>query len=99
MIQQGILEKVTHGGSDWMSLKRPMGILENWRQPLDMFKFVSLTEYRNRQSPTGNIKHFAKIDFKSAYNQIEIDDRFKEITILNTSMGLLRWSSLPFRNC
>ena len=41
------------------------------------------------------MKHFAKIDLKSAYNQIEIDDNFKEITTLNTPMGLLRWSRLP----
>ena len=39
-----------------------------------------------------NMKHFAKIDLKSAYNHIEIDDRFKEIIILNPTMGLWRWS-------
>ena len=39
-----------------------------------------------------NMKHFAKIDLKSAYNQNEIDDKFKEITTLNTSMRLLRQS-------
>ena len=43
-----------------------------------------------------NMKHFAKIDLKSAYNHIEIDDRFKEITTLNTPMGLWRCSCLPF---
>ena len=42
------------------------------------------------------MKHFAKIDSKSAYNHIEIDDRFKEITTLNTPMGLWRWSCSPF---
>ena len=41
-------------------------------------------------------KHFAKIDFKSAYNQIKIDNKFKEITTLNTPMELLRWSHFPF---
>ena len=44
-----------------------------------------------------NMKHFAKIDLKSAYHQIEIDDKFKEITTQNRPMGLLRWSRLPFR--
>ena len=43
-----------------------------------------------------NMKHFVKIDLKSAYNQIEIVEKFKEITTLNTPMGLLRWSRLPF---
>ena len=42
-----------------------------------------------------NIKHFAKIDLNSAYYQIKIDDKFKEIITLNTPMGLLRWSHLP----
>ena len=42
------------------------------------------------------MKQFAKIDLKSAYNQIEIDDKFKEITTLNTPMELFRWSRLPF---
>ena len=43
-----------------------------------------------------NMKHFARIDLKSAYNHIEIDDRFKEIITLNPTMGLWRWSCLPF---
>ena len=42
------------------------------------------------------MKHFAKIDLKSGYNQIEIDDKFKEITTLNTTMGLLRWYRFLF---
>ena len=61
-----------------------------------MFGFVSLTEIETSIHELANMKHFAKIDHKSAYNQIEIDDKFKEITILNTPMGLLRWSHLPF---
>ena len=42
------------------------------------------------------MKHFPKIDLKSAYNPIEIDDKFKEIIKLNTPIGLLRWSRLLF---
>ena len=42
------------------------------------------------------MKHFVKIDLKSDYNQIKIDVKFKEITTLNTPMGLLRWSHLLF---
>ena len=71
--------------------------LQYWRQPPDMFGFVSFTEYRNASHELANMKHFAKINLMSAYNQVEIDDKSKEITILNTPMGLLRWSRLPFR--
>ena len=39
---------------------------------------------------------FAKIDLKSAYSLIKLEDKFKEITTLNTPIGLLRWSHLPF---
>ena len=35
------------------------------------------------------MKYFAKVDFKSANNQIEIDEKFKEITPLNT-IGVLK---------
>ena len=68
--------------------------LQNWRQPPDMFGFVSLTEYRNRQSKTRKYETLCENRFK--VGQIEIDDKFKEITTLNTPMGLLRWSRLPF---
>ena len=33
---------------------------------------------------------------RSAYNLIEIDENFKEITPINTLKGLLRWTRLPF---
>ena len=55
-----------------------------------MFGFVFLTTDSHELV---NVKHFAKIDLKSAYNQIEINDKFKEITSLNTPMGLLRYLS------
>ena len=37
-----------------------------------------------------------KTDFESADNQIVINDKFKEITSINTPIGLVRWTSLPF---
>ena len=36
------------------------------------------------------MKYFAKIDFNSAYKQIEIDRKFKEITTKDIPIGLLR---------
>ena len=105
MIQQGILEKVTHGGSDWASLivaiKKTDGDIRicgdykngvNHQICLDLFPLLS-TEAVSHE--LANMKHFAKIDLKSDYNQIETDDKIKEITTLNTLMGLLRCSRLP----
>ena len=42
------------------------------------------------------MKYFAKIDLKGAYHQIEMDKEAQEITIVNTPIGLLRWTCLPF---
>ena len=34
---------------------------------------------------------FTKIDLKTAYHQIPIEDNFKEATKINTPIGLLKW--------
>ena len=39
---------------------------------------------------------FTKIDLKMAYNQIPIDDNFKEETAINTSIGVLKWRGMPY---
>ena len=59
-----------------------------------MFGFISLTKYRNYQSQTGKYETLCENQFK--VSQIEVDNKFKEITTLNTQMGLLRWSRLLF---
>ena len=100
MIQKGILEKVTHGGSDWASpivaIKKTDGDIRicfdykigvNPQICSDSFPLPSI---ETASHELANMKHFAKIDLMSAYNQIEIDDKLKEITTLNTPMGLLR---------
>ena len=107
LIQQGVLEKVTHGGSNWVSpivaIKKTDGDIRiygdykigvNHQICSNSFPLPSI---ETASYELANMKHFAKIDLKSVYNQIEIDDKFKEITSLNTPMGLLRWSCLPLR--
>ena len=37
-----------------------------------------------------------KIDLKTAYHQILIDDNFKEVTTINTPVGLLKWRRMPY---
>ena len=95
MIQQGILEKVTHGGSDWASsivaIKKTdeniricgdYKIIINHQISLDSFPLPSIKTVGHELA---NMKHFAKINLKSAYNQIEIDNKFKEIITLRSS--------------
>ncbi len=100
MIQQGILEKVIYGGI--VAIKKTDGDIKicgdykisvNLQWCLDSFPLPSI---ETASHELANMKHFAKIDWKSTYNQIEIVDKFKQFTALNTSMGLLRWSCLPF---
>ena len=40
---------------------------------------------------------FTKIDLKTVYHQIPIDDNFKELTTINTPIGLLNWRRMPYR--
>ena len=39
---------------------------------------------------------FTRIDFKTAYHQILIDNNFKEVTTINTPIGLLKWKRMPY---
>lgn len=43
------------------------------------------------------IKFFANIDLKTTYHQIQIYDTFKEISTINTPIGLFRWIQLPYK--
>ena len=105
-IQLGNLKKVTHGESSWASpivvIKKTNGVIRicgdyksgvNHEMCSDLFSLLSIETASHKLA---NMKHFAKIDLKSAFNQIEINAKFKEITTLNPPIGLLRWSRLPF---
>ena len=106
MIQQGLLEKVTHEGSDWASpivaIKKTDGDIRLWGDYKigmnhqicsDSFPLPSIETASHKLA---NMKHFTKINLKLSYNQIERDNKFKEIATLNTPMGLLRGSCLLF---
>ena len=41
---------------------------------------------------------FTKIDLKMAYHQIPLYDNFKEVTMINTPVGLLKWRWMPYGN-
>lgn len=40
------------------------------------------------------MKYLAKVDHKLAYNQIKINSKFQEVTIMNTPTELQRWIRL-----
>ena len=44
----------------------------------------------------GNAKHFAKFHLKSAFWQLELDEKSKRITTINTTKGLYQFNRLPY---
>lgn len=40
------------------------------------------------------MKTFSKTDLKPAYHQIPIQEDFKEVKVINTLIGLLRWKKM-----
>ena len=103
MILQGILEKALQVGINWSSLlvaiRKSDGdlIYEDYKIGLNPQICSDLFPLPNIESAShelARIKCFAKIYCKSAYNQIEIDEKFKEITTINTLeayLGGLFW--------
>ena len=84
MILQGILEKVTHRGSDWASpivaIKKTDGDIRicgdykiGVNYQLCSYSFP-LPSIETACHELANMKHFAKIDLKSAHNQIKTYD-------------------------
>ena len=39
---------------------------------------------------------FTKIDLKTAYHQIPIDNNFKKVMTINTPIGLLKWRRMSY---
>ena len=106
MINQGILEHVPKGGSNWASpivvLKKKDGDLRicgdykvgvNHKICADSYPIPNVETILHALAGS---KYFTKIDLKSAYNQIQIDENFQEITTINTPIGLLRWCRMPY---
>nr|XP_012559948.1 uncharacterized protein K02A2.6-like [Hydra vulgaris] len=106
MIQQGLLQRVPPGGSRWAS---PLVVVRKTDRDLRIcadYKIGVNQKICSDSYPIPNIetvfhkmvgmKYFAKIDLKGAYHQIEMDKEAREITTVNTPIGLLRWTCLPF---
>ena len=106
MISQGILEKVKPGGSRWASpiviVRKPDGDVRicsdykigvNDKLCSDSFPIPRI---ETAFSVLSGMKYFAKFDLTGAYNQLSLDESSREITTINTPIGLLRWTRLPY---
>lgn len=95
--KQDILKHVASGGNKWslliVALRKQDGILhicEDYKLGMkhkicsDSYLIPSIDSALHA---LGKMKFFTKIDFKIAYQQIQTDDNFKEIPIINTSIG------------
>ena len=106
MIKDGILEKVPSGGSKWASpitiVHKPNGdirICSDYKatvNPKICSDSYPLPSTETAFCELANMSYFAKIDLRNAYNQIQIDEKSREILTINTPIGLLRWTRLPF---
>ena len=106
MIAQGILERVKPGGSKWAS---PIVIVRKQNDDVRIcsdYKIGVNDKWCSYSFPTPRIetafsalsgmKFFAKFDLASACNQLSLDESSREITTINTPIGLLRWTRLPY---
>ena len=106
MIDQRILKRIPPGGSKWASpivvVRKPDGdvrICSDYKVGVND-KLCSdsypLPRIETAFAALAGMKHFAKLDLAAAYNQIELEEDSKEITTINTPIGLLQWTRLPF---
>ena len=105
-IKEDLLEPAPPGGSKWASpivvLKKKDGDLRicgdykigvNHKVCADSYPIPNVEVALHKLA---GMKVFSKIDLKSAYHQIPINENFKEVTTINTPIGLLRWKRMPY---
>ena len=102
--QDGILTKVSH--SDWATPVVPIPKKDGSIRVCGDFKVTVKPQLKVDQYPLPRIddifaslgggKHFSKIDLRSAYLQMEMDDESKTLLTLNTHKGLYRLNRLAF---
>ena len=102
--QDGILTKVSH--SDWATPVVPIPKKDGSVRICGDFKVTVNPQLKVDQYPLPRIddifaslgggKHFSKIDLRSAYLQMKMDDESKTLLTLNTHKGLYRLNRLAF---
>ena len=105
LIEQDLLEYVPPGGSKWASpiivlrkSDRDIRIWGNYKIGINHKVCSDSYDIPNVEDAihalTG-MSVFTKIDLKMAYHQIQKDDNFKEITMINMPIGPLKWRRMP----
>ena len=106
LIEQDLLEHVPPRGSKWAS---PIAVLRNSDGDIRIrgdYKIGVNHKVCSDSYPIPNVVDalhalagmsvFTKINLKTAYHQIPIDKNLKEVTTINTSIGLLKWKRMPY---
>ena len=70
--------------------------LQSYHQQGDTKRCVPITKNRRLVSGFGRGVIFSKIVLTSAYQQIPLEERSKQFTVINTHKGLFRYERLPF---
>ena len=106
-IEQGLLEHVPPGSSKWASLIVVLRKSDGDIRICGDYKIGVNHKVCSDSYPIPNVEvalHilagisvFIKIDLKTAYHQIPIDNNFKEVTTINTTIELLKWKRMPYR--
>ena len=104
-IDKDLMEKVPPGGSKWASpivcVMKPTGkvrICGDYKVGVN--HQICSDSYPIPHAETvltklNGMKHFAKIDLAQAYHQTSLDEESRELTTVNTPIGLVRWKVLP----
>ena len=105
LIEQDLLEHVPPGGSKWASLivvlrKSDEDIHICGDYKIGVNHKVCLDSYPIPKDEVAihalaGMRVFIKIDLKTAYHQIPLDNNFKEVMTIDTPIGLLKWRRMP----
>ncbi|XP_024081037.1 uncharacterized protein K02A2.6-like [Cimex lectularius] len=104
LVKEDILEPVDHSpwGTPIVPVLKPNGTIRvcgDYRCTVNPFLEEtgnSLPRVDHLCSNFGGATCFSKINLRNAYQQLELDEESKQITTINTHMGLLRYKRLCF---
>ena len=104
MENQGILEKVEY--SEWASPIVPVLKPNGEIRICGDFKVTINTQLDVPEHPLpvpddllamlNGGQSFSKIDLSQAYTQVELDEKSREFVVINTHLGLFRYTRLPY---
>jgi hypothetical protein len=102
--REGVIEKVTN--SPWAAPIVPV-VKPNGSIRLCGDYKVTLNKYADNEqypmpkieellSKLGGGKEFSKLDLRTAYHQVELDEKSRVLTTINTPKGLYQYTRVPY---